>query len=126
MSVDDRPNRQDETEGLLGGHSDQQVGGSIEYSVWVQYSLYASRAAKAALRTSKIYVLLVFVPLGISARTFGWHSIAISIFNLLAIIPLSALVSYSAEELSIYVGELVGGLINATFGNAVELIVCHP
>jgi Ca2+:H+ antiporter len=88
--------------------------------------LYSSQAARTPLRVSKIYALLVFVPLGIAAHTSGWPSITILIFNLLAIIPLSALVSYAADKLSNTWGELIGGLINATFGNAVELVVCPP
>jgi hypothetical protein len=46
-----------------------------------------------------------------------------SVFNFLAIIPLSATVSNISDELSDELGDLWGGLINATFGNAVELIV---
>jgi len=41
----------------------------------------------------------------------------------LAIIPLAALLSFATEELALIVGETLGGLLNATFGNAVELIV---
>ena len=44
--------------------------------------------------------------------------------NFFAIIPLASLLSYATEELAAeHVGETVGGLINASFGNAVELIV---
>jgi Ca2+:H+ antiporter len=130
MSVADDPDRlADETERLLStedsGHSHPQPGHN-EYPVWVQYSMYAYHAVRATLQTSSIYALLVFVPLGFIAGILGWHSVTISILNFIAIIPLSALVSYSADELSKSVGQLVGGLINATFGNAVELIVCHP
>jgi hypothetical protein len=130
MSTDDGSGRlADETESLLStgdrDHSDQQPGSSIETSAWLEAALFAAYAASSALRDDKTYLLLVFLPLGIAASTFGWPSITVLIFNLLAIIPLSALVSFSADELSIYVGDLVGELINATFGNAVELIVCH-
>ena len=130
MSIADAPDRlADETERLLStedsGHSHPQPG-SNEYPVWIHYSMYAYHTVWAALQTSSIYVLLVFVPLGFVAGILGWHPVAVSILNFMAIIPLSALVSYSADELSKSVGELVGGLINATFGNAVELIVCHP
>ena len=45
------------------------------------------------------------------------------VLNFLAIIPLAALLSYATEEISLYVGQTLGGLLNATFGNAVELIV---
>lgn len=97
-----------------------------EPSLWVRAAVNAAHTANTAIRNDRTYVLFIFLPLGIAARLFGWPAITTLIFNLLAIIPLSALISYSADELSIYVGELVGELINATFGNAVELIVCNP
>jgi Ca2+:H+ antiporter len=43
--------------------------------------------------------------------------------NFIAIVPLAALLSNATEEVAIYCGEVIGGLLNATFGNAVELIV---
>lgn len=46
-----------------------------------------------------------------------------SIFNFLAVIPLSALVSAASERLSEGVGDVSASLINATFGNCVELTV---
>jgi hypothetical protein len=70
------------------------------------------------------YLFLIFVPVGIIIGGLRLNPIASSILNLIAIIPLSALISHSADLLSDSVGELIGGLINATFGNAVELIVC--
>jgi len=70
-----------------------------------------------------INVLLIFVPLGFAAAILKANAVTVSSFNFLAIIPLSALVSGSSDKLSDYWGPLIGGLINATFGNAVELIV---
>jgi len=43
--------------------------------------------------------------------------------NFLAIVPLAALLSFATEELAAELGETIGGLMNASFGNAVELIV---
>ena len=43
--------------------------------------------------------------------------------NFLAIIPLAGTLSYATEELAMRVGETLGGLLNASFGNATELIV---
>ena len=68
-------------------------------------------------------VLLVFVPLGIIAGAAKWDSVATFILNFLAIVPLAGLLSFATEELSAKLGQTVGGLLNATFGNAVELIV---
>ncbi len=45
------------------------------------------------------------------------------ILNFLAIIPLASLLSFATEELSVKLGQTLGGLLNASFGNAVELIV---
>lgn len=75
------------------------------------------------LASNYVNVLLVFVPLGIVAGIAGWNPTAIFILNFFAIIPLASLLSFATEELSAKLGQTLGGLLNATFGNAVELIV---
>ena len=70
--------------------------------------------------------LLVFVPIGIVAGENGWDPTTVFILNFLAIIPLAAVLSFATEEISVHLGDTLGGLLNATFGNAVELIVCFP
>lgn len=77
------------------------------------------------LKTNYVNVLLVFVPLGIIAGALGWNATAVFILNFLAIIPLASLLAFATEELSVPLGQTIGGLLNATFGNAVELIVRH-
>src|SRR5262245_66497981 len=42
----------------------------------------------------------------------------------LAIVPIARLIGSSTEHLSHYTGESIGGLLNATFGNLPELIIC--
>ncbi len=49
---------------------------------------------------------------------------AIFIFSALSLIPLAAILGHTTEELAYYVGPIAGGLLNATFGNAPELIIC--
>lgn len=70
-----------------------------------------------------VNVLLPFVPLGIIAGVLGWSPATVFSLNFIAIIPLAAVLSFATEEISIPLGETLGGLLNATFGNAVELIV---
>lgn len=73
---------------------------------------------------SWINLMLVFVPVGIALHEV--HSVSrivVFVVNFLAIIPLAAMLSFATEELALYVGETLGGLLNASFGNAVELIV---
>jgi len=45
------------------------------------------------------------------------------VFSFLSIIPLAKLLAFATEELSLRVGQTLAGLMNATLGNAVELIV---
>lgn len=51
------------------------------------------------------------------------NNIAVFVTAFVAIVPLAQLLSYGTEEVAIRVGQTLGGLINATLGNAVELIV---
>lgn len=78
------------------------------------------------LFSNYVNYLLVFVPLGMASGFFGWNPTTNFILNFLAIIPLAAMLSFATEQLSKSVGPTLGGLLNATFGNAVELIVSSP
>ncbi|KAF2121508.1 Sodium/calcium exchanger protein-domain-containing protein [Lophiotrema nucula] len=79
---------------------------------------------KTVVFSSWINVLLIFVPVGFAVNYAHIKSpVVIFILNFIAIIPLAGMLSYATEELAIRVGETFGGLLNATFGNAVELIV---
>ncbi|KAA8651019.1 hypothetical protein EYZ11_010033 [Aspergillus tanneri] len=80
-------------------------------------------AVRTTLFSSYTNLLLPTVFLGILAGAQKWNDSAVFILNFLAILPLASLLSFSTEELAKSVGETVGGLINATFGNALEMIV---
>ncbi|KAI3561779.1 Sodium/calcium exchanger protein-domain-containing protein [Fusarium oxysporum f. sp. albedinis] len=79
--------------------------------------------AKVTLLSNYVNFLLVMVPLGIIAGKMGWGSTAVFTLNFFAIIPLAAILSFATEEISMTLGDTLGGLLNASFGNAVELIV---
>ncbi|UPK96108.1 hypothetical protein LCI18_007043 [Fusarium solani-melongenae] len=73
---------------------------------------------------SWINILLVAAPVGIVLNyVHSVNRIAVFVVNFIAIIPLAAILSFATEEIALRTGEVLGGLINATFGNAVELIV---
>lgn len=78
---------------------------------------------KATILGSWVNVLLVCVPIGFALRYSHSNGYAIFIVNFIAIIPLAAMLSFATEELALYTGETLGGLLNASFGNATELIV---
>ena len=69
--------------------------------------------------------LLVFVPVAILLRfvpSFE-NPTALFIVSCLAIIPLAGWMGRATEHLAEHLGQGVGGLLNATFGNAAELII---
>jgi Ca2+:H+ antiporter len=68
-------------------------------------------------------VLLVFVPVSILAHFLGWGELVVFITACLAILPLAAWMGTATEEIAVVTGPSVGGLLNATFGNATELII---
>lgn len=68
-------------------------------------------------------ILLVFIPLAAAAEHFHWGDLAVFVFACLAIIPLAGIMGESTEHLATRFGAGVGGLLNATFGNAAELII---
>ncbi|THU55852.1 hypothetical protein C4D60_Mb11t11000 [Musa balbisiana] len=72
---------------------------------------------------AKINVLLPFGPLAIMLHYLtgkhGW----VFFFSLIGIIPLAERLGYATEQLASYTGPTVGGLLNATFGNATEMII---
>lgn len=84
---------------------------------------YVGTKTATVLSSNSFSILLLFLPLGIASGVLGWSDVAIFACNFCAIIPLAAVLSFATEELALQVGDTLGGLINATFGNAVELIV---
>ncbi|HEX5580956.1 MAG TPA: calcium/proton exchanger [Gemmatimonadaceae bacterium] len=75
-------------------------------------------------RDNILLLLLVFLPVALVLEHVV-HGSALWIFvtSSLAIIPLAALMGRATEDLAERLGEGVGGLLNATFGNAAELII---
>jgi Ca2+:H+ antiporter len=67
--------------------------------------------------------LLAFVPLAIGAAFAGASPVLLFFLSALAIVPLAKYIGQSTEELATRTSPAVGGLLNATFGNATELIV---
>jgi len=79
---------------------------------------------KRLLAGNWLNLLLVFVPVAMVLE-WGVHASPTLIFiiSCLAVIPLAGLMGHATEELAERMGEGVGGLLNATFGNAAELII---
>lgn len=66
--------------------------------------------------------LLIFVPISIAGHFLEWGSTIVFVTSALAIIPLAGWMGTATEEIAVVLFNL-GGLLNATFGNATELII---
>eukprot|EP00879_Flechtneria_rotunda_P016911 GHRR01017703.1.p1 GENE.GHRR01017703.1~~GHRR01017703.1.p1 ORF type:complete len:229 (+),score=54.05 GHRR01017703.1:305-991(+) len=100
---------------LQGNVKDQQ---QIQRSYWRDFT-----AVKDMVLSSKLNVMMVCVPLGIAAELLHWGAYPTFILNFLALIPLALLLGDVTEDLAARFGDTVGGLLNATFGNVVEMIL---
>lgn len=67
--------------------------------------------------------LLIALPIAIAMEWFGAGALAVFVASGLAIIPLAGLMGRATERLAEDFGPGIGGLLNATFGNAAELII---
>ena len=71
-----------------------------------------------------IDILLIFVPLSLILTYLGAvDSTILFVISLLALLPLASKMGEATEELAKIYGGQIGGLLNATFGNAAELII---
>ncbi|THU71893.1 hypothetical protein C4D60_Mb04t06320 [Musa balbisiana] len=72
---------------------------------------------------TKLFVLFPAVPLAIAANYFHFGRAWLFALSLLGLTPLAERVSFLTEQIAFYTGPTVGGLLNATCGNATELII---
>ena len=76
-----------------------------------------------ALRDSKLNWLLIFVPVSVIMDFLGVPDLWVFITSAIAIVPLAGLIGQATEQVAHRTGPGIGGLLNATFGNATELII---
>ncbi len=85
----------------------------------------AAAAQKSSWLRPSLDWLLVFVPVAFALRYVeAWQNqTALFIVSALAIIPIAGWMGHATEQLSHRMGQGIGGLLNASFGNAAELII---
>jgi Ca2+:H+ antiporter len=79
--------------------------------------------AVGELRLLKMNWLLVFVPVAIALDWWGASPILVFAASAAGIVPLAGLMGDATEALAEYLGPTLGGLLNATLGNAPEIII---
>jgi Ca2+:H+ antiporter len=75
------------------------------------------------LRSKPLSILLIMLPLAIFARWANWSDLWIFTFSALGVIPMAGYIGEATEALAEHTGPRIGGLLNATLGNAAELII---
>ena len=70
-----------------------------------------------------LYAFLIFIPIAAAAEILHWGHGVVFVTSMLAIVPLAKLMGTATEEIALRTGPGIGGLLNATFGNATELII---
>ncbi|HAC64119.1 MAG TPA: calcium/proton exchanger [Cyanothece sp. UBA12306] len=74
-------------------------------------------------KNTLLFALLLFIPLSFGANYLELGATVVFLAAALAIVPLAAFMGQATEEIAVVVGPNLGGLLNATFGNATELIL---
>mmetsp|Transcript_82553 Transcript_82553/g.159485 ORF Transcript_82553/g.159485 Transcript_82553/m.159485 type:complete len:417 (+) Transcript_82553:56-1306(+) len=80
-------------------------------------------ACRSIIFENPVNLLLLVVPVAMYATFAKWSESAIFGLNFVAILPLAGILGAVTELLAQSVGDTLGGLLNATFGNAVEMIL---
>ncbi|HMN10778.1 MAG TPA: calcium/proton exchanger [Bellilinea sp.] len=75
------------------------------------------------LFSKKINYLLFALPIALIGRALGWGDLSILVLSAISVIPLAGMIGTATESLALYTGPKIGGLLNATLGNAAELII---
>jgi len=78
---------------------------------------------KAGVKVSPLNFLLIFIPVAVALELMHAGAVWIFLCSCLAIIPLAGIMGQATEKLAERAGAGIGGLLNATFGNAAELII---
>ncbi|KAJ5815403.1 vacuolar calcium ion transporter [Penicillium riverlandense] len=122
-SADSQPRQRGGIFSKFGHHDNKDDVSSSEVDKPEPQKFTFGSQLKATIFNSWINVLFIAAPVGIALNYVNVNPIAVFVVNFIAIIPLAAMLSYATEEIAMRTGETIGGLLNASFGNAVELIV---
>ncbi|XP_017244943.1 vacuolar cation/proton exchanger 3 [Daucus carota subsp. sativus] len=99
--------------------SDMALVSRVPYSC---LRMFLSNVQEVVLGT-KLAVLFIAIPLAIVAHYFNFGKTWVFAFSLIGLTPLAERISFLTEQITFYTGPTVGGLLNATCGNATELII---
>lgn len=80
-------------------------------------------ALKSIIVEKPVSVFLLLIPFAFWSHYGGWGAEYIFWLNFCVMIPLASILGDFTEEAALHTNDTIGGLLNATFGNAVEVVV---
>ncbi|RDB30085.1 Vacuolar calcium ion transporter [Hypsizygus marmoreus] len=80
-------------------------------------------SALAAIKYTPLNFCLVFIPISWALHFTHQSATLVFVFSALGIIPLAALLGLGTEQIALRTSQSFGGLLNATLGNIVEMII---
>ena len=101
---------------------DAKYGSSLQKDVQRKDYAFVT-GMKELLRSGPLNLLLLCTPFAIISYFAGWPQPITFTLSLLSIAPFAERLGYVTEQLAMHTNETIGGLLNATFGNATELII---
>src|SRR5574340_100638 len=81
------------------------------------------RSLVTYVRRHPLLILLLALPFVPVAQSLGWSPLTVFIISAIGIIPFASLIGKATEDLAAHTGPQLGALLNATLGNAAELII---
>ena len=81
------------------------------------------KAVKRFIIKNPFALFLLFLPITLTGELLHWPALIIFILACVAIIPMAGYIGEATESLAHFTGPRIGGLLNATLGNAAELII---
>ncbi|KAF9255385.1 calcium/proton exchanger [Marasmius fiardii PR-910] len=82
-----------------------------------------SQSLIALVRYTPLNICLLFIPVSWALHFTHQNDTIVFVFSCLGIIPLAALLGFATEQIALRTSSTVGGLLNATLGNVVEMII---
>lgn len=70
-------------------------------------------------------ILLICIPLSFIGYFMKWNATVLFFLTCISIVPLAGYLGSATEEIATFTGPKFGGFLNATFGNATELIITY-
>lgn len=84
---------------------------------------FAFKKLTAHVKENPFSVLLLALPFALMAELGHWGALWVFILSAIGVIPMAGYIGSATEALAVYTGPKIGGLLNATLGNAAELII---